>query len=834
MKRTIFSGTLLFFIFCKAIAQSPMPCTQITSSNYSSYGNYISSGSCLQVGNDLPNYVTIAGNNYKEMKAGQNITFYPNTHIKPTGSGVFHAYIQKSNVDVVWIEPVATVAIVGRYEKLELGLKLPELITTRINDFCKLNDETGINPYDYNQISIKATFTSPTGIIRPIDGFFYRDFTEEGPHSTVPEEWHGWWQENSTDYPWRIRFAPDEIGQWAVSIQANCPNYNLNTTLNYTFECSESDNPGFLQIGQNNNQLKFSGSGNSFFAVGANLTWLKYSSTCDISEIPFGPMEVSTLIDWMNDVAANGGNYVRILMTPAELGIEWERLGVYDQYTEYNGLTHNRQERAWELDRIFNHAKELGLYVHLVVDFSMKNAEGGIPPYYLWGNHPYNKIKNNNQTNCTNPKDYLTDVAAKEFVKRRNQYIVSRWGYATNLATIEIINEVDCIGAIYTNPATETYLGDDNASFRSDIYNWSSEISTHIKSLDPYLLTTMSYANTQINDFSFLNVDILASHGYNFRPFNDGVLDKYNYLNNTIYSYTNKPRIFGEMGPDFRITKCDNGVTLHNDLWGTAMMDCYGAGLNWWWDGAIHPNGTYTEFNRLSQFMSTINFEDKNYVHKEYHNVNIPPPLSTDNENHINSDYDAYYMISDDGDEGFGWYHNRSMVWKNFLNINANCYGDLLVSCSIYAPYSAPTALNEEEIWINGVDWCHDYDIYWYYTTGPNTDYFRHDVKCSNCLPGTHILKIKTPGTNIDYKDFTFKFKKNTDKSKNIDTTGNPNTNQDTIIYNNNLIKIFPNPSTTGIFTIVYDVNSNSKYDIFVYDAIGRLILNNENESRQK
>ena len=100
MKKSIFLLTINFFIFVQAFGQSPMPCTFITPQNYNYFGDYISSGNCLQVGNDVQNTLNISGSNYKEMKAGENIIFYPNTHIAPSGNGVFRAFIEKSDFKI--------------------------------------------------------------------------------------------------------------------------------------------------------------------------------------------------------------------------------------------------------------------------------------------------------------------------------------------------------------------------------------------------------------------------------------------------------------------------------------------------------------------------------------------------------------------------------------------------------------------------------------------------------------------------------------------------------------------------------------------------------------
>jgi hypothetical protein len=259
------------------------------------------------------------------------------------------------------------------------------------------------------------------------------------------------------------------------------------------------------------------------------------------------------------------------------------------------------------------------------------------------------------------------------------------------------------------------------------------------------------------------------------------------------------------------------------------MMNCFGAGLDWWWDGALHKwdgantNPKVIRFNEakgLSYFMNTINFEGKSYHSNKY-------PPSDDVQNGPDNFKEAYYMISDDGTEGFGWYHNNSMKWDHFINGNEECYGSVFLN-NYVPPYLYPVDVGEQEIRIDGVEWCQDYDVYWY-TTNDFTC-FKHDVKTSTCWAGLNYIKFETPSTNSTrwQRDYAFKFFKHSDKSKSNDSSFSTQKIESNAQFNkkDSKLDVYPNPNSNGIFNIdIENFNNSDNIILNVFDATGRIIL---------
>ena len=71
---------------------------------------------------------------------------------------------------------------VGLYEKFEISLNLNAEYT---------------NPFDPDQIDLMAVFTAPSGKKWPINGFY----------------------EYSHGAAWKLRFSPNELGNWTYSLE---------------------------------------------------------------------------------------------------------------------------------------------------------------------------------------------------------------------------------------------------------------------------------------------------------------------------------------------------------------------------------------------------------------------------------------------------------------------------------------------------------------------------------------------------------------------------------------------------------------------------------------
>ena len=161
-----------------------------------------------------------------------------------TGSGYFHAYTDLSGYDVV-LHPQNNQ--VPEFEKAEFSIQLPSQVQQYITNFVSGLSGTLLNPFDPDQISVEATFTSPTNVIHTIYGFYYRNFQYAIPHgSSYPiTSWTPtspvndssntsarWEPDDSDPHTFKVRFSPDELGNWKFSVAVKYP---TGISQNYTF-----------------------------------------------------------------------------------------------------------------------------------------------------------------------------------------------------------------------------------------------------------------------------------------------------------------------------------------------------------------------------------------------------------------------------------------------------------------------------------------------------------------------------------------------------------------------------------------------------------------------
>jgi len=336
--------------------------------------------------------------------------------------------------DIIVIDATDFNGNVGKFEKLELGLNLPEKVNSAINDFITKRGDQQINPFDPEQIDVTATFISPDRkSIKVVHGFYYQQFKRDIRDADR-------WLNTKTTLSWRIRFAPDHLGLWSCSVTVSVPAFKLveKNVGSIEFICVASTNPGYLEVGQDGKHLRFSGSKKSFFAIGQNIAWPrelgKNWETGKVSTKTFAEH-----LKMVKDLGDNSGNYFRLIMASWGHGIEWEVLGNY-----YGRLAH-----AWELDKIIDVAKAKGLYMHLCLEMHVGYriaSNGSVPSVWGWENNPYNSSSEANSggfAGVLDPIDALNSQNAKKYFKRRLRYIIARWGYSTNLGVLEFLNEQD-------------------------------------------------------------------------------------------------------------------------------------------------------------------------------------------------------------------------------------------------------------------------------------------------------------------------------------------------------------------------------------------------------
>lgn len=531
------------------------------------------------------------------------------------------------------------------------------------------------NPYDPDTISVYAVFTSPDNSSYTVNGFYYEDYTFQK---------HNEGYEVATHHPlsdgWRIRFTPNKVGTWTFVITATDINGNLNLpylNVSHTFSCtSVSDADGFISKANSrflkrdivrNGQRQF----HSFFPIGPDIAW--YSCMVDTTSPPYskpyGIYEYKKFIDSLDGNA----NYMRVFLSQFQylslFGPEYTQLNNDGKPIVYFNNTVNQKDSA-ELDYIITYAKEHGVTI-MPCMFNCTNFIYHDSPT-SWENNPFNNV-------LEGPCYFFTDQDAIKITKNLIRYIISRWGYATNIVSWEFWNEVSNM--------IDYELCDKNID--QDIQIWHEEMVEYVAGIDPFNhCITTSMGNIEGDPILypnlFYNLDFVQQHEYQ----NIQNAASNHQLSYILYSrtkdahqvdYPAHPFFMGEFGfgqgkssPSY-FDKDPHGIDLHNSLWSSTFSTSMGPASFWWWY-YLKSNRLFCRYRPILHFCESLPLLSETFTpnqtgHEEYgYKLVFPNNLET------------YYMINAAEDTIYGWSQDTAFAYQSLRwltdSVHFNQYGN--------------------------------------------------------------------------------------------------------------------------------------------------------------
>lgn len=477
-----------------------------------------------------------------EFVSGTQVHLAPGFHAGALGgSGRFHAYIDPGlgpPGDVVAIAPDPALYVqdhtwhVNKWEKLEIGLQLPQEYRDAIDRFfahyysdpvnsyiatpANVDPVHDLNPYADDSLQVVMTLTKPDGSQLLRWGFFMREARWQSTSLSAQLE------EDPTDplhpYHFRFRLAPDMEGLWQFSLSIKAPhtttlgNAPLNDLLytGYSFVCEPPlpDNHGPLQVNQANRRTLQFADGTAFFGLGVNMPANGYHDSLsplqfwqDTNSYRLVRYNCEKLDQGMKALSSVGGNFVRIFQMDKGFAPENVNIGVYDRFRDGLScgvelpITGNSQFHGWAFDRILDTARVQGIYLQAclvpyppIIDYEN----------FTWGGDAYlhSFVAPREANGLYNMKRYFyslgdttnTDSGAFYFWKRKYKYILSRWGWSVNMPILEPFNEIDQMLTYRDVDLTNTY----NAICAQDKLHWLQ---------DPALPATYSQWLTDIITF---------------------------------------------------------------------------------------------------------------------------------------------------------------------------------------------------------------------------------------------------------------------------------------------------------------------------------------------
>jgi hypothetical protein len=443
------------------------------------------------------------------------------------------------------------------------------------------------NPFDPDLIRVDAEVASPSGDVFTTPAFVTRAYERALVGGFEKLDPVG-------ELQWRIRFTPTQPGRWQWRWHVDSADgEEIGEWNEVDVAPASSDFHGFVRRSARDPRYLEFDDGAPFFAVGENMCWYDGRGTFAYDV-------------WIPRLAEQGGNYIRLWMPSWAFGLEWITRGADGSVVSSSlGNYEERLDRAWQLDHVIELARRHRIQVMLSIQnhgaFSLTNNSE-------WVDSPYNAA---NGGPLATPKELFTDAEAIRLFKQRLRYIVGRWGYASNIMTWELWNEVDLV----EQPGGTA------------VADWHAQMAAELRALDPYdrLISTSTSLGDALapgSPFGVLweldNIDYTQSHFYSFGGIGADFTQIFPRIGRRLLRF-GKPVFISEAGVDFRgpaetIAADPDADGFHDILWAAIFSETFGIGMSWWWDNVVDPLDLYFHFGPLAQFTEGVDFAGEAFV----------------------------------------------------------------------------------------------------------------------------------------------------------------------------------------------------------------------------
>jgi hypothetical protein len=423
------------------------------------------------------------------------------------------------------------------------------LLTKEVNQYQKAEWNISLkttfeNPFDMNEISLDMVLTAPSGKKLVLPCYF-----ETGT--------------SGNESLWKARFTPREKGKYSYRFELKKASREVSSSQINTFNAKASNVKGFLNT-NNLWTLKYD-NGTLFRGIGENICW---ESRDDDDSKYFKKLHEDKRFNYnymLKKLAANGGNFFRTWMIYWNLPVDWKKVQNNSRYQ--NSDSYFNESGMKRMDELVQLCDSLGIHMMLALESHVGLMGSG------WETSNYNLA---NGGSAKTPTEFFALPAARAQYKNKLRLMVARYGYSPSIGAWEFFNEVD--NAMYNG-------GPDNQIPAEVVTDWHSEMSTFLKSIDPYNhIVTTSVSHRDIPGMNDLkNIDINQRHIYK----NTAGIPA------TILEYTSKhkkPYSIGEAGFEWDWSKDFNAIAPEMDgdfrrgLWLGLFSPTPVLPMSWWWE----------------------------------------------------------------------------------------------------------------------------------------------------------------------------------------------------------------------------------------------------------
>lgn len=401
-----------------------------------------------------------------------------------------------------------------------------------------------VNPYDLNELTLDMVITSPSNAKLVLPCYYVTG-------------------KSGSKSQWKARFTPREAGKYSYQLELKKATGESFSTDEMSFVAKASKSKGFLNP---NNLWTFKyDNGTLFRGIGKNICW---ESRDEDDSKYFKKLHEDKRFNYnymLKKLAANGGNFFRTWMIYWNLPVDWKKVQNNSRYQ--NTENYYNESGMKRMDELVQLCDSLGIHMMLALESHVGLMGSG------WETSSYNVL---NGGAAKTPTEFFALPAARAQYKNKLRIMVARYGYSPSIGAWEFFNEVD--NAMYNG-------GPDNQIPADVVADWHNEMSTFLKSIDPYKhMVTTSVSHRDIPGMNDLkNMDINQRHIYKNTAG----------IPSTLMDYTakhQKPYIIGESGYEWDWSKDFNAIAPEMDadfrraLWLGLFNPTPVLPMSWWWE----------------------------------------------------------------------------------------------------------------------------------------------------------------------------------------------------------------------------------------------------------
>lgn len=289
---------------------------------------------------------------------------------------------------------------------------------------------------------------------------------------------------------------------------------------------------------------------------------------------------------WLDSLAANGGNYIRVWLSSPFWDVEHERSGVYDP------------EKAKRIDRLLEMCRKRGIRVKMTLEHF--RSIGGGPQ--RWADKPL--LNRENGGPAASIADFFDGEASREQFRRKIRWYAERYGDQPIIYGWELWNEVNAVRGGDYMAWTQAMLPELQRAFPKNMVMQSLGSFDTDRVRERYRQHSRMEGNVvaQVHRYLDLGAALEVCHG----PVDVLAADAVREL----LSYDpGRPVILAESGavepkhsgPFKLYSKDRDGILLHDILFAPFFAGAAGTGQIWHWDSYVAANNLWWQFGRFAE-----------------------------------------------------------------------------------------------------------------------------------------------------------------------------------------------------------------------------------------